>query len=600
MVHSPPRPQSPPSPSSAIPWRAQTGPQLLAIQRHDIEELFYGGAVGGGKTDYLLGDFGQDVYEPWGPYWHGILFRRSYPELEDLIARSQEVYPSWFPGCRWAGSEQKTWYWPSGATLKMRYLESSTDWMRYWGHAYTWIGWDELPTWPNMDAYIKLKARLRSAHHVPNKRIRATGNPGGPGHSHVKLYFGIDRYPLGGEVFGAGGMRRLFVRSRLADNRILLQADPGYANRLAGLGSPDLVRAWLEGDWSVIAGAFFPEFSDRHIIEPQTLPAHWTHFRAVDWGSAKPFSVGWYAVASEDFHLIQSGSTATGGPADGDLYVRKYREAWTKELPSLPSRIHEALAQDSPAVYSAAEKRQLQELCERLFEARQDTQTIMQSLWGIGFSDASSRLQQAAQRCVAVSQMPSRFASSRIVPRGALIKYREWYGMPDGQPNTGLKLTAEEVGHGIITCGPESCLYTVLDPSAFAEDGGPSIAERMAKAGVVCSRADNTRVSQRGSMGGWDQLRARLKGEDGRPMIYFFSTCAHTIRTLPALQHDTTKPEDVDTDAEDHAADETRYACMSRPWAMPMRAKAEPPRGARTIQEMVDRHESRDDAFERL
>ena len=66
-------------------------------------------------------------------------------------------------------------------------------------------------------------------------------------------------------------------------------------------------------------------------------------------------------------------------------------------------------------------------------------------------------------------------------------------------------------------------------------------------------------------MGGWDQLRARLKGDE-RPMLYFFSTCTHTIRTLPALQHDDAKPEDVDTNGEDHAADETRYACMSRPW----------------------------------
>jgi hypothetical protein len=67
-------------------------------------------------------------------------------------------------------------------------------------------------------------------------------------------------------------------------------------------------------------------------------------------------------------------------------------------------------------------------------------------------------------------------------------------------------------------------------------------------------------------MGGWDQLRARLNGEDDRPMIYFFSNCTHTIRTLPALQHDQHRPEDIDTESEDHAADETRYACMARPW----------------------------------
>ena len=49
-------------------------------------------------------------------------------------------------------------------------------------------------------------------------------------------------------------------------------------------------------------------------------------------------------------------------------------------------------------------------------------------------------------------------------------------------------------------------------------------------------------------------------------MIYFASTCTDTIRTLPALQHDQAKPEDVDTESEDHAPDEIRYACMSRPY----------------------------------
>jgi hypothetical protein len=59
-----------------------------------------------------------------------------------------------------------------------------------------------------------------------------------------------------------------------------------------------------------------------------------------------------------------------------------------------------------------------------------------------------------------------------------------------------------------------------------------------------------------------------MKGnEDGNPMIVCFDTCLDSIRTIPALQHDTDRPEDLDTEAEDHAADEWRYACMSRPYA---------------------------------
>jgi hypothetical protein len=70
-------------------------------------------------------------------------------------------------------------------------------------------------------------------------------------------------------------------------------------------------------------------------------------------------------------------------------------------------------------------------------------------------------------------------------------------------------------------------------------------------------------------MGGWDQVRSRLVGADDRPMIYCFSTCTASITTIPTLQHDQSKPEDVDTEGEDHAGDEWRYACMSRPFSPP-------------------------------
>lgn len=155
-------------------------------------------------------------------------------------------------------------------------------------------------------------------------------------------------------------------------------------------------------------------------------------------------------------------------------------------------------------------------------------------------------------------------------PRGALIKYREWYGMKPDEINVGLKMTAEEVAQGIKDreTKEETFSMSVIDPAAFKEDGGPSIASRMARLGVHFQKADNARKA------GWDSLRQRLKGDaEGRPMIFFFSHCAHTIRTLPMLQHDTGKSagaiEDVDTHSEDHAGDETRYACMSRPWVKP-------------------------------
>src|SRR4051794_10895756 len=89
----------------------------------------------------------------------------------------------------------------------------------------------------------------------------------------------------------------------------------------------------------------------------------------------------------------------------------------------------------------------------------------------------------------------------------------------------------------------EEIAYGVADPSIFAQDGGPSIAERMFARGVTWRPADNTRIARHGAMGGWDLLRQRLRGDDGRPMLYFQSVCRDAIRTLPAMQHDTVRPE---------------------------------------------------------
>jgi len=107
----------------------------------------------------------------------------------------------------------------------MRHLDSDADSFSYIGHQYAWIGWDEVSQRPSVDAYKIMKGCLRSAAAIPDKRIRATGNPGGAGHQWVKAYFGIDRYPLGMEPIDdpETGMTRMFIPSRLSDNLILLK-----------------------------------------------------------------------------------------------------------------------------------------------------------------------------------------------------------------------------------------------------------------------------------------------------------------------------------------------------------------------------------------
>lgn len=402
----------------------------------------------------------------YGKHFNAVFFRRELPMLDDAVERSQEIYGAL--GAQWQ-DHKKTWRFPWGGRLRFRPLESVRDAEKYQGQNLTDACVEEAGQYPDPAPIDRLNGVLRSAHGVPTQLL-LTGNPGGPGQGWIKARY-VDPAPMGMKVLvrklpNGRQHRYVFIPSKVENNRILLAADPEYISRLYLVGSQELVDAWLTGDWSAIEGAFFPEFSlARHVVAPRELPKHWTRFRAMDWGSAKPFSVGWYAVS------------------DG-------------ELPQFP--------------------------------------------------------------------------------RGALVKYREWYGMREGHPNVGLKLTAEEVGDGIKEREKgESIAYGVLDPSAFAEDGGPSIASRM---GVYFRAADNKRVATAGAMGGWDQLRSRLKGEDDKPMLYLFSTCTHTVRTLPMMQHDPVRAEDMDSDGEDHAADETRYACMSRPYVTAgKKAKVEKP-----------------------
>lgn len=451
-------------------WEAQEGPQTALISC-PVFEIFFGGARGGGKTDGVLGDFLEHA-DTYGENAIGLMIRRQRTELIETIERSKAIYKP----LGWVYHEQdKMWRAPDGARLRFAYLERDADAEAYQGHSYTRLYVEEIGNFPSEKPILKLMATLRSGAGVP-VGFRATGNPGGPGHQWVKSRY-IDPAPMGFQVIkdAISGLERVYIPSRVKDNKFLGE---GYVSQLKASGSEQLVKAWLEGDWSVIDGAFFDVWdSSKHVIRPFTIPNDWLRFRSADWGSARPFSVGWWAVVGDDYELPNHGG---------------------------------------------------------------------------------------------------------ILPRGAVVRYREWYGRKG--PNEGLKLTAEEVAQGILAKEQpgEKITYGVLDPAAFAVDGGPSIAERMAKVGVSFRRADNKRVSQLGAIGGWDQMRQRMKGDE-RPMIYCFSTCTDSIRTIPALQHDPDKPEDLDTDGEDHAADEWRYACMSRPY-QPM--KIEPKKSDQLIYEV--------------
>jgi len=431
------------APQRTVIWAPQPGPQTELL-KCPVFEVFYGGARGGGKTLGMLGEWAQHA-QTYGKDAIGRMFRTERTQLVETIEAAKKMY---LPlGAQWKEVD-KTFIFPNGARIAYSYLESDSDAEAYQGHSYTRVYYEEITNAKNFAVVKKLMATLRSSEGVPCG-FRATGNPGGPSHMAVKARY-IDPAPHGFKIITEDGLDRVFIPSKLSDNPALTNADPDYVNRLRASGSAELVKAWLDGNWDVVEGAFFDCWAPSlHVVRPVELPAWWTRFTSFDWGSARPFAVGWYAVS--DGHLPQ-------------------------------------------------------------------------------------------------------------FPKNALVRYREWYGCKS--PNVGLKMQSPEIAAGILAREDkaEKIAYRVADPACWKAEDGPSVAERMATAGVHMNPGDNSRVA------GWEQVRSRLVGEDDKPMLYVFSTSEHLIRTLPALQHDDHRPEDVDSDMEDHAPDELRLACMSRPY----------------------------------
>ena len=148
---------------------------------------------------------------------------------------------------------------------------------------------------------------------------------------------------------------------------------------------------------------------------------------------------------------------------------------------------------------------------------------------------------------------------------GVMYRILELYGCTD-TPNEGLKWSPDKQFEEIAKIESEhpwlkgKKIEGVADPAIWDGSRGESIADMGIKYGIYFQKGVNDRIP------GWMQIHYRLQFDDnGYPRMYIFNNCKAFIRTMPLLLYDENKPEDLDTDLEDHVADEVRYACMSRP-----------------------------------
>ena len=321
-------------------WSPLEGSQSHALTA-PCHHILFEGTRGPGKTDTQLMKFRMHVGRGYGASWKGIIFDRQYKSLDDLIAKSKRWFPQFNDGAKFLSAQsQLKWVWPSGEELLFRHMDQESDYDHYHGHEYPFIGWNELTKYPTSACYDVMMSTNRSSflseehtpkdkfgkYRTPDKKplpdiplqVFSTTNPFGAGHNWVKRRF-IDVAPPGKvvrkstEVFNPRTQKReeiIKTQVRLfgsyKENKYL---SPEYVAELENITDQNRRKAWLLGDWDVVAGGAFDDVwrSEVHILPRFAIPLGWRIVRSFDWGSTHPFSTGLWAISNGELVDIGEG-----------------------------------------------------------------------------------------------------------------------------------------------------------------------------------------------------------------------------------------------------------------------------------------------------
>ena len=231
-----------------------------------------------------------------------LILRKTYQEL--INNHINEMRAKLYEVAKYNASE-KLFKFPNGSTIKFGYCACDADLDQYQGVECDVAFFDEASQFQEL--WIrKITASVRGANPFP-KRMYYTLNPGGPSHGYFKRLF-IDKQYSSGE----DPNEYMFIQSLVTDNTALMEMQPDYVKQLEALPYK-LREAWLHGSWEMYSGQFFEEMKDdpahykdrrwTHVIEPFDLSGpdtrHWKFYRSFDWGYAKPFSCGWWAMDTD-------------------------------------------------------------------------------------------------------------------------------------------------------------------------------------------------------------------------------------------------------------------------------------------------------------
>lgn len=257
-------------------------------------ETLFGGAAGGGKSYGQLID--AFLFALKYPKSKQLLLRRTFPDLErSLILVSLELYNR--SVCKYKENKHR-WIFQNGSIIEFGYCDNEKDVYRYQGAEYDVIRFDELTHFTEYQ-YTWLISRVRGVNGYP-KAVKSSTNPGGIGHQWVKARFIDNRIP--NTVYEEGKKKgkntRMFIPSKVKDNKYLLESDPDYIDRLEMLPENER-KALLDGDWDLYEGQYYPEFKKTiHVVKPFEIPNYWKRVRSLDYGLDMTACI-WWAIAPD-------------------------------------------------------------------------------------------------------------------------------------------------------------------------------------------------------------------------------------------------------------------------------------------------------------
>jgi len=285
-----------------IHWKPQPK-QEIALARSE-DEILFGGSRGGGKTDA-----GQAwlMYDLAHPKYRALVIRRNATDLEDWIDRAKAMFAP--AGGVFVGT---TFNFPSGARIRTGHLKDDNAYSKYQGHEYQKQLVEELTHIPSESDYEKLLASCRSTVPGIKPQIFATTNPDGPGRKWVKKRWNIPDQPtdLVRTVDAKTGRTRVFIPSRLQDNQVLMDNDPGYIKQLESITDDELREAWLEGSWAGfgIKGSYYKQQIRQAYEENRITSVPYDTFSPVhtwwDLGIGDAMTVGFFQFVGKEAHVI--------------------------------------------------------------------------------------------------------------------------------------------------------------------------------------------------------------------------------------------------------------------------------------------------------